>query len=116
MIKRRGRRVFVELAKQKKLTFTSDIDMSAWVAVNKPYFHSALWNLRDNAYKFTSEGGTVTLKAAKVADELQISISDTGIGIDADEIPKLFTKFHRATDTLAYDYEGTGIGLYNKTY
>jgi len=41
-----------------------------------------------------------------------ISVSDTGIGIKEDEIPRLFTKFHRGSETLVYNYEGTGIGLY----
>jgi len=43
---------------------------------------------------------------------LRFMISDTGIGISTEEMPKLFTKFHRGTSTLEYNYEGTGIGLY----
>jgi signal transduction histidine kinase len=103
---------FAALAKQKNLQFTTNIHESAWVKVSKPYFHSALWNLLDNAYKFTPEGGTIELSATTVAGDLEIIVKDSGIGIAASEVPRLFTKFHRATDTLTYDYEGTGIGLY----
>lgn len=103
---------FTALAAQKKLKFSLNIKTSAWVNLSKPYFHSALWNLLDNAYKFTPEGGAVELSAITRDNNLEITVKDRGIGIKDSEVPKLFTKFHRATDTLAYNYEGTGIGLY----
>jgi two-component system OmpR family sensor kinase len=103
---------FSELSIQKNITFTSSIETAATVKINAPYFHSALWNLLDNAYKFTGKGGTIELKATTSGDKLDIAITDSGIGISTAEIPQLFTKFHRGTGTLVYDYEGTGIGLY----
>lgn len=103
---------FAMLANQKKLQFNSVIDTTAQVNLSKAHFRSALWNLLDNAYKFTAEGKSVELTAHTVSGQLEITVKDTGIGIDAVEIPHLFTKFHRGTDTLEYDYEGTGIGLY----
>jgi len=103
---------FAALAKQKKLQFTADVQTTAWAKVNKPYFHSALWNILDNAYKFTPQGGVVELKAVTSAANLEITVKDSGIGIATNELPKLFTKFHRGTDTMVYNYEGTGIGLY----
>jgi len=68
-------------------------------------------NLLDNALKFTPEQGTVELNA-DIMDKIHIIVKDTGIGIKPNEMTKLFTKFHRSTDTLVYNYEGTGIGLY----
>ncbi len=103
---------FQPLAKQKKLEFITSIETSEWVNISKLYFHSALWNLLNNAYKFTSEGGTIELRAITSARNVEITIKDSGIGIAVGEIPKLFTKFHRGTSTLTYNYEGTGIGLY----
>jgi signal transduction histidine kinase len=103
---------FTSLAAQKKLKFSMNIKTSAWVSLSKPYFHSALWNLLDNAYKFTPEAGAVELSAITRGNNLEITVKDSGIGIKESEVPKLFTKFHRATDTLTYNYEGTGIGLY----
>ena len=103
---------FGTLCVQKKLQFTAAVATSAWVSLDKSHFHSAIWNLLDNAYKFTAEGGSIGLNVTTTDDKVQISVTDTGIGISAAEIPKLFTKFHRGTDTLTYDYEGTGIGLY----
>jgi len=103
---------FTDLAKQKHLNFTSRIDTEATVSLSKPHFRSALWNLLDNAYKFTKDGGHISLTARTTGDQVEIIVKDNGIGISQTEIPHLFTKFHRGTDTLQYDYEGTGIGLY----
>lgn len=103
---------FKALAKQKKLDFTANISTSASVNLSKPHFRSALWNILDNAYKFTAEKGSVTLSALDKDGQIHISVQDTGTGIPEAEIPKLFTKFHRANDVMVYNYEGTGIGLY----
>jgi signal transduction histidine kinase len=103
---------FEALAKQKRIHFTAQTETPAWVLLSKPYFHGILWNLLDNAYKFTPEDGTIELTTTTMPDRLEIAIKDSGIGIAASELPHLFTKFHRATDTLTYNYEGTGIGLY----
>lgn len=75
-------------------------------------FHDALWNVLDNALKFTSAGGVIELSTVTTAKTIEINVKDSGIGISKEELPKLFTKFHRGTGTLTYDYEGTGIGLY----
>jgi signal transduction histidine kinase len=103
---------FAALSKQKNLQFTADIQTTAWTTINKPYFDNALWNILDNAYKFTPQGGEVELQAVTNGAHLEITVRDSGIGIAASEIPKLFTKFHRGTDTTTYTYEGMGIGLY----
>lgn len=104
---------FRPMADTKPLTFiATDKLADQQVALNPGYLKNALGNILDNAYKFTKEGGTVTMTAVAQAQGVKISIQDTGVGISAEEIPKLFTKFHRSTDTLKYDYEGVGIGLY----
>jgi signal transduction histidine kinase len=92
--------------------FEADIRSDAFVQCNPPYVRSAIWNLIDNALKFTPKDGTVNLSVTSDGTSASIAVSDTGIGIARDEIPKLFTKFHRATSVTTYDYEGTGIGLY----
>lgn len=103
---------FGDMAKQKHLDFRSQINTDATVSLSRPQFRSALWNLLDNAYKFTADGGRIELAAQTVGGQIEISVKDTGIGISQEELPQLFTKFHRGTDTMQYDYEGTGIGLY----
>jgi signal transduction histidine kinase len=68
-------------------------------------------NLTDNAVKYT-EKGSVTVTAEKAEKIARVTISDTGVGIAADEIPKLFSKFTRARGANNVNTTGTGLGLY----
>ncbi|GAB3591299.1 hypothetical protein GCM10027446_08720 [Angustibacter peucedani] len=70
-----------------------------------------LLNLVGNAVKFTPARGRVTVSVEVVADELLVRVSDTGIGIPADELPSLFTRFYRATNATQRQIPGTGLGL-----
>lgn len=99
-------------AKLKDLTFTADVQTNAKVLVSPPHMRSAIWNFIDNAFKFTPAKGTVSMTVREADKVVKIAVKDTGIGIAKQELPKLFTKFHRATSVEKYDYEGTGIGLY----
>jgi signal transduction histidine kinase len=66
-------------------------------------------NLLTNAIKFTPEGGSVTLTVSGADDRLIIAVSDTGVGIPADELPRIFERFFRASTTGSIS--GTGLGL-----
>jgi signal transduction histidine kinase len=100
------------MAEIHNLEFSYEVATSAKIRASKPHIKSAILNIVDNAVKFTKEGGKVAIKVLDDKNYVKIAVTDTGIGISAEEIPKLFTKFHRATSTITYDYEGTGIGLY----
>lgn len=66
-------------------------------------------NLLANAIKFTPGGGTVTAELAGDDGQLRIAVADTGVGIPADEVPKVFDRFYRASTATAVS--GTGLGL-----
>lgn len=66
-------------------------------------------DLLDNALKFTPPGGSVTLKLDELPGLARLSVSDTGIGIPADDLPNLFQRFHRGRNAAAYP--GNGLGL-----
>ena len=68
-------------------------------------------NLLSNAVKFTPEGGSVTLAAHTCAEGLDITVTDTGIGISADDIENVWRPFFQVDGTLARRYGGTGLGL-----
>ncbi len=69
-------------------------------------------NLLSNAVKFTPAGGKVAVHAEIEGDGcVALSVSDTGIGIDADDIPKVFTPFGQIDGSLSRKHEGTGLGL-----
>ncbi len=69
-----------------------------------------LTNLASNAYKYTRDGGTITLSARRADNSVEFSIADTGIGMSRDAIKKLGTKFWRADDEYTRSQPGTGLG------
>jgi K+-sensing histidine kinase KdpD len=70
-----------------------------------------LTNLLSNAYKYTPDGGTITLRAMTHAAAVRFEIHDTGIGLSPDNVKKLGTKFWRATDDYTRSQPGTGLGF-----
>lgn len=80
--------------------------------IDEEKMNIALDNIFDNAIKYTSPGGTITITAKEENKYAHISISDTGIGIPKDQINKLFVKFFRADNALRFQTSGSGLGLY----
>jgi signal transduction histidine kinase len=70
-----------------------------------------LLNLLSNAVKFTPEGGRIVINARQVDGSVEISVSDTGIGIAAEDQPKIFEEFRQVGSDNAKKVEGTGLGL-----
>jgi len=70
-----------------------------------------LINLTANAIKFTPEGGQVRLAAHRTATALSLIVSDTGIGIAQEDIPRAMERFGQVDSSLSRKYEGTGLGL-----
>lgn len=68
-------------------------------------------NLMLNAIKYTPQGGRVVIKAQNSGDFIKVDITDTGIGIPADEIDHVFDEFFRATNAIKTEKDGTGLGL-----
>jgi len=66
-------------------------------------------NLLSNGVKFTPELGSITLRAREMENEIEVSVTDTGIGIDPDDLPRLFEQFFRGKGGAAA--QGTGLGL-----
>src|SRR5262249_15704174 len=70
-----------------------------------------LLNLLSNAVKFTPEGGRIGIKARQVDGSVEISVSDTGIGISPEDQAKIFEEFRQVGSDYANKTEGTGLGL-----
>lgn len=68
-------------------------------------------NLIDNAIKYTNGNGKINIKISKVDKEIVISISDNGIGIPKDDLPRIFERFYRVDKTRSRDMGGSGLGL-----
>ena len=70
-----------------------------------------LLNLLSNAVKFTPEGGRIGIRAKQADGSVEISVSDTGIGIAPEDQPKIFEEFRQVGSDYAHKVEGTGLGL-----
>jgi two-component system phosphate regulon sensor histidine kinase PhoR len=68
-----------------------------------------LVNLLHNSIKFTPSGGNITISAISSGDSLQVSVADSGVGISADDLPRIFERFYKAD--RARSGGGTGLGL-----
>lgn len=68
-------------------------------------------NLVGNAVKYTPAGGQVTVGLCQTADEVLVTVADTGIGIPPEALPNLFQEFYRAPNARAANITGTGLGL-----
>ena len=98
-------------ADKKNLEIRTVIQGGLSVTSDRKRLLQCVMNLLENAVKFT-EAGTIELIAAKEADTLRISVSDTGIGIREEDIPKLFAPFIRLDSPLKKRTLGTGLGLH----
>jgi signal transduction histidine kinase len=70
-----------------------------------------LTNLVSNAYKYTPNGGTITLEAYRMGDKVEFRVSDSGIGMSREQVAMLGTKFWRADDDYTRAQSGTGLGF-----
>ena len=73
--------------------------------------HQVLNNLLDNAAKYTPEGGLIRMGARQRGDRVEFFVSDTGIGIPPEHIPRLFERFYRVDKARSRELGGTGLGL-----
>jgi signal transduction histidine kinase len=81
------------------------------VDADRERVHQVLFNLVDNAVRFSPEGGEVTIAAHRHNGTIEVSVADTGLGISSEHLPRLFERFYRVDTARAREDGGTGIGL-----
>jgi PAS domain S-box-containing protein len=84
--------------------------LSQPVLVDRNMWEKIVLNLISNAFKFTFEG-TIAVGLAETCNTVELRVRDTGVGIPAQELPRLFDRFHRIENTRSRTHEGSGIGL-----
>lgn len=97
---------------QKDIAFEVDVPAKLpELVLDKDKITVALVNLLGNAAKYTPEGGRVKFLVEVTDTAMRIVVQDTGIGISAAELPKVFEKFYRASDAKVREQTGSGLGL-----
>jgi signal transduction histidine kinase len=86
-------------------------DSGVYVLGDPDLLHQALANLISNAVRYTAPGGTLTVRVSRSESMAQVSVADTGIGIAAEDLNKVFEKFYRVDDGRNREQGGLGIGL-----
>jgi signal transduction histidine kinase len=99
-------------AEEKGLKFEVDIVEEPLALVGiEDGLERVFMNLVSNAIKYTPTGGSVTVRAWSEDNQIRVKVSDTGIGIPAEALPRIFDEFYRAKNAKAIEMEGTGLGL-----
>jgi len=83
----------------------------ASIHADRMRIEQVLTNLVQNAIKFTPAEGVVTVDATDLGEEIQVTVSDTGIGIPADQLKRIFDRFYQVEGGATRHYRGTGLGL-----
>ena len=86
------------------------LEVSEMVYVDREMWEKVVLNLLSNAFKFTFEG-EIAVSVRRRDTVAELTVRDTGTGIPAEEIPRLFERFHRVKGAQGRSYEGSGIGL-----
>lgn len=103
-------RRFRWLLEEKGMSLTMDIDEVEFRG--DPAFLEKVWeNLLSNALKYTENGGLIDIELVKEKDQAVVSFRDNGIGIEDNELTRVFDRFYRADDSRTQEIGGTGLGL-----
>ena len=98
-------------AKQITVSLESEFDSAAKVYGDKSRLRQVMINLIDNAIKYNDSGGSVTCIARAVHNQCEIVIRDSGNGIPAEHLPRIFERFYRVDRDRSREVGGTGLGL-----
>ncbi len=101
--------LYDDVAQEKNITVTAGIDPSGQVTADRNRLQLLLSNLLDNALKYTPNDGRVEIGATFATDAVRITLRDTGIGIDADDLPRIWERLYRGDKSRSQ--RGLGLGL-----
>jgi len=86
-------------------------EQEIWADGNVEYLRQVLNNLLDNARKFSPSGGRTRVRAWRQGPDARVSVTDEGIGVDPDQLERLFERFFQIDGDTARQFEGMGLGL-----
>ncbi|TKG88248.1 HAMP domain-containing protein [Puteibacter caeruleilacunae] len=99
------------LSMDKNISVELKVEEDITLDGSKELLSRLLWNLADNAVKYNKPGGSLWMQLSKQRNHINITISDTGIGIPEAEISKIFNRFYRVDKSRSRELGGSGLGL-----
>jgi signal transduction histidine kinase len=99
-------------AREKNIALSSRIQDGCFVSADSKRLRLILGNIVENAFIYTPPGGQISVSLETVGRSVVFRVSDTGVGIEKSDLPRIFTKFFRSKEAKMIDTEGIGIGLY----
>lgn len=103
--------VFVPLAEERGVTLCSMIERLPMISIDAMRIRQALHNLLSNALRHTPEGGTIRVASVVEDAVVAISVTDSGDGLEPEQLSAVFDRFYRADRSRSRDTGGTGLGL-----
>ena len=98
----RGRKIMIDLILTgEQLSVTADMEQ----------IQQVLYNLLDNAIKFSSDNSTITIETTEKNEKVFVSVKDHGCGISRENLPKIWERFYKQDSSRGKDRKGTGLGL-----
>jgi signal transduction histidine kinase/ligand-binding sensor domain-containing protein/CheY-like chemotaxis protein len=105
-------KAFDPVIQSKKIHFETDMsEVTTWLWFDMDKFEKIMYNLLDNAFKYTDEGGSVSVSTRTEGTNYRIQINDSGIGISESQQSNIFRRYFRATNAVNSEKPGSGIGL-----
>ena len=110
----REAKINLTFGSSEPVTFDNNrrLDQVVYSFIDVNFIREILDNIIDNAIKYTPEGGSIYINVRGDGDRVLINVTDTGIGISADDLGHIFQKFYRADNSDTRTIGGTGLGLY----
>ena len=98
-------------AREKCVDMMVDFPAPSQIRGDADRLRQLFFNLLDNAIKYTPSGGTVTVRGESPNGQARVIVTDTGIGIPAEHLPRVFDRFYRVDPSRSPESDGTGLGL-----
>ena len=99
------------IATRDAVTLNVNMENSIFVMANKDMLWQGIYNIVDNAIKYTNEFGVVDVTLAETKESAVITVKDNGVGISNEDQEKIFERFYRVDKARSRETGGTGLGL-----
>lgn len=114
-----GKQIFETLLSFEKKIDEKNIEICGFedisdvmIEADRDLVQQVIYNLLDNAVKFTPENGKITVFASQGEESTKVSIRNSGAGIAPEELSRIFERFYKVDKSRSYDVKGVGLGLY----